>query len=115
MIFKLLKSFVYAFKGIGYALKTQGNMKIHLGISLLAIFLSFYWQIKTLEWLIILVMIGLVCSMEMLNTALEALADALMPETNRLVGIAKDVAAGAVLWTALISVVVGIIIFLPYI
>ena len=88
-------------------------MKVHVGISVFVILLGFLFHISTFEWLICILCIGLVFSSEMFNTAIEAIVDLISPQRNHLAGKAKDIAAGAVLVTAIMSIAVGIIIFLP--
>lgn len=106
-------SFKSAFAGIHSALITQVNLKIHFLAGFLALSLGYYLQISTLEYLVIIVTIGTVIVSEMANTALEHLADAVTLEHNEYIKMAKDVAAGSVLLTAIIAIVVGIVIFLP--
>jgi len=113
IFFKLILSFKYAFKGIFFTIKTQQNARIHIFITLIVLFLGIVLKISNQEWCIILICIGLVFSLEMINTAIEQIIDLVSPNYNKLAGYAKDVAAGAVLVVAIISVIVGIIIFLP--
>jgi len=108
---RLLRSFSYAFKGIGYVISTQQSMRIHLVCAALAIVAGFVVQLEPLEWAVILILIGLVLALECINTALETVVDRYSTEVNPLSRIAKDTAAGAVLIIAIISVVVGIIIY----
>ena len=110
---KLINSFKYAFRGIITALKKEQNMKIHFIIALCVIIAGIILKISTMEWLICLILIGLVISLELVNTALEQTVDIAMPEINEKAKIAKDVAAGAVLVSAIISAIIGLIIFMP--
>ncbi|MGI5835437.1 MAG: diacylglycerol kinase family protein [Chloroflexota bacterium] len=111
----LARSFQYAYEGICHTFKTQRSFRIQLAIGLAAVGLGLWVGLTPAEWAILTVIISLVLSAEMVNTAIEALADATCPDHNPLIGIAKDVAAGAVLITALGSVVVGLFLFGPYI
>lgn len=113
-------SFKNAFNGLLWAVKSQPNFRFHLLAMLAIVLASVYFKISASELLIILVMITGVLVTELVNTSLEAVTDAhkvikSTPEEDRFIGIAKDVAAGAVLVAALGSIVVGLIIFLPYI
>ncbi len=110
---KRLKSFVYAFKGIAYVVKTQHNAWIHLFAALLAIALGFTFSISQNEWIAIIICIGLVLACESLNTSIEVLCDARFPEYDKRAERIKDTAAGAVLLVAMASLIVGVIIFLP--
>jgi len=110
---KLLKSFGYAFAGIWSGFCTQRNMKIHVAVALLVIILGAIVSLTWTEWLILIVVICSVISLELINTAIEAAVDLLGPERHPLAKLAKDTAAGAVLVTAIGAVVIGFIIFLP--
>lgn len=110
---KFLNSFVFASRGIKLVFASETNMKVHVGISVFVILLGFLFHISTFEWLICILCIGLVFSSEMFNTAIETIVDLISPQRNHLAGKAKDIAAGAVLVTAIMSIAVGIIIFLP--
>ena len=110
----LLKSFSYALDGIKTAIMSERNMRIHLVSSAIVIGGSFYFSITRLEWLIILMAIGGVLALELINTAIERLVDLVMEEYHPLAKQAKDMAAGAVILYAILSVVIGIVIFFPY-
>ena len=107
------KAFRYAFAGIGHFLFNDRNGHIHILIAMLVTTAGWFFGISLQEWCIVLLCIGLVISLEMANHALEKLCDAVHESPHPLIKIAKDVAAGAVLWSALISVVIGLLIFLP--
>ncbi len=108
-----LLSFKYAFNGIGYMLKTQHNSWIHLVAAITAIIMGLIYKVSSVEWCLLVFAIGLVFTTEMINTSIEKLVDICTPDYNDTAGKAKDVAAGAVLVTAIISVIIGLIIFLP--
>lgn len=113
---KLLKttlSFKYAIEGIVYAFKTQKNFRIHSGVAILVIFLSFLLQCSFQEITAIVLSIGLVISFELINTAIEASIDLITPENKPLAKIAKDLAAAAVLVTAFTAVVIGLLTLGP--
>ncbi|OJJ16799.1 diacylglycerol kinase [marine bacterium AO1-C] len=108
-----IKSFGYAGKGIVFFFKSQPNAKIHAIAAILAIGLGGILNISKVEWVGIILAIGAVLTAEAINTALEELVNWISPEYNTKAGIVKDVAAGAVLITALTALVIGGIIFLP--
>ena len=107
------QSFGYAGRGIGIVFRTETNMKIHIFIALLVIVCGFTFSISTTEWICCLLSIGLVFGAEMINTAIENIVDLVSPNHHPLAGKAKDIAAGAVLICAIISVIVGLLIFSP--
>jgi len=108
-----IKSFVDALEGLKFVLSTQQNARIHAAITL-AVFLSaIVLKITRLEWIVLTLVIGLVWTAEIFNTAVEVIVDMVSPEHSQGARIIKDVSAGAVLVSALISVLVGILIFGP--
>jgi len=107
------KSFVYAWKGIRFSVLTQHNFLIHIIFTVVAILLCFLLKINYLEWIAIIIVIGMVMSFEILNTAIEELVNLVSPERNKTAGIVKDLAAGSVLVSAIAAFIVGAIIFLP--
>ena len=108
-----LRSFGYAFEGIYYTLRTQRNMRVHLGIGLVAAALGLWLGLSFTEWAVLLVMMALVYTLEMLNTVVESLVDLATDRYHPLAKVAKDVAAGAVLVAAIFAVGVGLVLFLP--
>ncbi|MCU0288988.1 MAG: diacylglycerol kinase family protein [Acidobacteria bacterium] len=108
-----MKCFKYAFNGIFYAIKTQANVRIHIVVSVLVISAGFIFKINPIEWVFICFAIGLVLASELFNTTIESLVDIVSPSYNEKAGRVKDIAAGAVLIAAIISVIIGGIIFLP--
>jgi len=107
-------SFRYAFAGLRYLLWTQRNAKIHTAIGLAAVALGFVLGIDRNEWLTLTLMITIVLAAEGINTAIEAAVDLASPTYHPLAKIAKDVGAGTVLLTAVASVIVGLLLFLPH-
>ncbi len=110
---KVLKSFKYAFDGIFTGIKEEQNMKIHITIMILVIIFGIMLKISKMEWIICIILFGLVISMELINTAIENTVDLVTKEKNEQAKIAKDVAAGAVLVSAIASAIIGLIIFVP--
>ena len=110
---KRIKSFGFAFKGVATLFKTQPNARIHLMAILLVTVAGFLLKVSTTEWCFIVMSFALVLAAEALNTAVEFVVDLVSPDYHPLAGKAKDVAAAAVLITAIGAVIIGIIIFLP--
>ena len=110
-----IHSFKYAFKGIAQVVKTQANMRIHLLASIIVIAVASYLRISANHWCILILTILMVLVAEMFNTAIESICDAVTTEQNRHIAAAKDIAAAAVLVTAIASVIIGLLIFIPYI
>jgi len=110
---KFIAGFGYAFSGLGYALRTQRNARVHLVAAILAIALGLYLHLSTTQFALIFMVIAGVFVTEMLNTVLEICVDLASPEYHPLAKIAKDVAAGAVLLSAMLAVVIALLIFGP--
>lgn len=110
---RLVDSFRYAFCGICEAYKGEQNLKIHTVIAILVIIFGFILQISYLEWLVCLILIGLVLMAEFFNTAIEYVVDLASPNIHPLAKLAKDTASAGVLMMAIISAIIGLIIFIP--
>lgn len=108
-----LQGFAHAFRGIVFGLRTQRNLRVHALATLGVIVLGFVLQIERWEWCVILISCGLVWAAELLNTAIERLADRVSMEREEAIRVVKDAAAGAVLAASLAAAAVGAIIFLP--
>lgn len=111
----LTESFGYAFEGIWTGIRNERNMKIHCLAIIVITLTGTLFQITAMEWCICLLLFALVAALELVNTAIEAVVDLVTEEKKPLAKIAKDTAAGAVLFAAIISVIIGCIIFLPYV
>ena len=110
----LFVSFKYAWAGIAYAFQTQRNFRIHVSVCALAIGLSVFLHLKSVEVAVIAVTSGLVLALELLNTAVESVVDLTVEQKyHELAKIAKDCAAGAVLVSALVALLVAAILILP--
>ena len=107
-------SFKNAFAGLAWALRTQPNFRVHLVLAVLALGLSWYVGITRTEWAIIIFTIVLGFTAEFVNTAIESMTDLITHEWRVEAKIAKDVAAGMMLTTAIGAVIVALFIFLPY-
>lgn len=107
------KSFVYAFAGIKALISREHNAWIHCAAALAVLVFGLLLDISGTEWCIVLTCIAMVLAAEGFNTAIEKLVDIVSPEFNEKAGKVKDVAAGAVLITAIVSAIIGCIIFIP--
>jgi len=106
-------SFRFAFNGLVSLFKNEHNSWIHLLAAVIVLTAGIILKIDLSEWCMLIIVIGLVFLSELFNTSLEALGDAIDSEWNEKIKKAKDLAAGAVLISAIISVIVGGIIFIP--
>lgn len=109
-----LKSIVFAVKGAFKLATTEHSVMVQLSIGLLLIIAGFYFKITKEEWLIQTLATGLVLGIEGLNTAVEKIADFIHPDYHKKIGFIKDIAAGAVFFAALTAIVIGSIIYIPY-
>ena len=111
----LAESFGYAFEGIWTGIRNERNMKIPCLAIIFVTLAGTLFQITATQWCICLLLFALIAALELVNTAIEAVVDLVTEEKKPLAKIAKDTAAGAVLFAAIISVIIGCIIFLPYV
>ncbi len=109
----LYKSFGYAFRGIGATIRSERNIRIHCVAAALVVVFGLWLGLSKVEWMICFVLFGQVISLELVNTALEAVVDLVTQEWKPLAGKAKDAAAGAVLVSAIFAAVIGLMIFVP--
>lgn len=109
-----IDSFRFALAGIRAAFWTEINMRIHLAAALVVVAVAFVLEVTATEWCLLIFCIGIVWAAEIFNTALEALVNLVSPVQHPLAGKVKDLAAGAVLVTAIMAVVVGLLIFGPH-
>ncbi len=103
----------HALAGIDYAIDHERNVKIEILFGIMVSIAGFLFHISIFEWLIILLTIAMVITLEFVNTAIERVVDLVTTDYKELAKAAKDVAAGAVLVMSLFSVIIGIVIFLP--
>ncbi|MEJ8816758.1 diacylglycerol kinase family protein [Lacibacter sp. H407] len=108
-----MRSFYYAFKGIASAFRSEFNMRIHVLAAVLVTIVGFYFRVSPAEWVMIVFCICSVIAMELINTALEQLCNHVTAEQHPAIKQIKDIAAAAVLVTAVGGFVVALIIFLP--
>jgi len=109
----VLRSFGPALAGLVWALKTQRNLQVHGLATLLVGGFGFWLQLAAWEWCVVLLAAGLVWAAELLNTAIEVLADRVSKEREEPIRLVKDAAAAAVLVAALAALGVGLVVFLP--
>jgi len=110
---KMIHSFKYAFQGMSTAFKTQLNFRIELLAAVLVIAAGLWLQISSTEWLVVVLNISIVLSLELINTAIESACDLFSKDYNPAIKFIKDIAAAAVLIAAIAAAACGIIIFLP--
>jgi len=111
--YPITKSFLFAISGLKSALIREPNFRIHTIAAILALSAAYFLNFNLLEWLILAITIFLVITFELLNTVLESLVNLISPELSLEAKMAKDVSAAAVLVSAVFSVIVGAILFLP--
>lgn len=107
--------FIAAYHGILSVFKTEQNFRIHLFVFTVVISFGFVFGISNLEWMALLSCSFLVLICEIFNTAIEKLCDHVSPQFNIHVGRVKDISAAAVFISAIMSVIIGFIVFIPYI
>lgn len=107
---RLINSFKYAFRGLWIALRDQANMKIHLVAAFIIIITGLYLKFNYTDWCIVSITIGVVIGMEAVNTSIEELVNIVSPEKRLEAGRIKDIAAGAVLITSIVALIVGILL-----
>ncbi|WP_298759343.1 diacylglycerol kinase family protein [uncultured Psychroserpens sp.] len=108
-----LKSIGYAFKGAVYLIKTESSIKIQVFCAIAVTIAGFYFDISRTEWLFQIAFIGLVMSLEGMNTAIEYISDFIHPDRHETIGKIKDIAAGAVFIAAISAAVAALVIYLP--
>ena len=112
---KRLYSFKYAFAGLLCFFRKDSNGQLELLAAIVVVAAGCFFHISNLEWLAVLLCIGSVLTLEMINTSIEKLCDMVQPEYHPQIKTIKDIAAAAVLLAAVVSLVIGIIIFYPHI
>jgi diacylglycerol kinase (ATP) len=111
---KMFRSFKYAFQGIGHLIKHENNARFHFLAAVLVIISGIYFRIERMEWIAVILSIFFVFSAEAFNTAIEKLCDKFHPEQSNVIGKIKDLAAAAVLFAAISSLTIALIIFVPH-
>lgn len=111
---RIIRSFKYAFRGIGYILRVEQNARVHLLIALVVLAAGIQFKLSMLELAAIFFAVITVFLAEIANTALENTLDLIEPQPNDKIRLVKDMAAGAVLVAALGAAAVGLVVFWPY-
>lgn len=108
-----LKSIGFAFKGAIKLISTEHSVMVQSSLAVLMIIAGFYFEIDRYEWMMQILVFGLVLGIESMNTAVEKMADFIHPEFHDRIGFIKDIAAGAVMFAAIAAVAVGLLIYVP--
>lgn len=111
---KQLRSFGYAWKGIRCCIGKEQNLSFHLIATVVTVIAGFLLEITRIDWMIVILCIGVVIAAELFNSAIEKLVDLVSPERHPITGQVKDIAAGAVLVCAATAAIIGLIVFIPY-
>lgn len=111
---RLLKSFIYAFRGLFKIFKEEQNLRIQTAAACIVIVLAFIFKVKYFEWALLVFAISLVILVEIANSAVERGADMLKPRMDYYVKEIKDIMAAAVMIASIAAVIIGFIIFYPY-
>jgi diacylglycerol kinase (ATP) len=108
-----LKSVGYAIRGAVKLLTTEHSVMVQSFVGVAMIFAGFWFEISAVEWMLQILAMGLVLSVEGLNTAIEKIADFIHPDYHEKIGFIKDISAGAVMFAATAAIAIGLIIYLP--
>lgn len=112
-----MKAFIlrvrFALQGWVSFFRREANGQIQLFIAIMVIVAGFALRVSITEWMILLSCIGVVVSLEMINSAIEKICNHVTPEMHPAIKVIKDVAAGAVLWASIIAAIIGLLIFIP--
>ncbi len=111
---RFFKSFKFAIRGLFFAFLNEKNFQFHIFVALVVLILSFILKINQTEWIFIISAIFLVLISELINSAIEKSLNLIDNEYNKNIEIIKDISAGFVLLSALYAIIVGLLIFLPY-
>jgi undecaprenol kinase len=113
-ISRLLKSYSYAIRGLFKTFREEQNLKIQTIASLVVLILGIYFSISRIEWAILVLVVCLVLTAEIANSAIERVTDVLKPRINTYIKEIKDIMAAAVLLSSIAATIIGVIIFFPY-
>jgi undecaprenol kinase len=111
---RIIKSFSAAARGLGHVFKSEQNFRIQVVAGMVVILGVIFLPLQTWEAILVILLVLLVLLVEILNTVFEYFSDLLKPRLHHYVYVIKDLMAGAVLLTSIVAVVIGLIIFLPY-
>lgn len=110
-----LKSVKYATNGAIKLMSTEHSIIVQICIAVFVVAAGFYFNISKIEWMFQILAIGLVLSVEGMNTAIEKIADFIHPDYHQKIGLIKDIAAGAVFFAAVMAIIIGLFIYYPYV
>lgn len=113
-IHRLSKSFKYAFAGFRRAFKEEQNLQIHIGVSIVVLVLAVILQVRKWEAVTLILLITAIIILELINTIFERFSDMLKPRVHTYVKVIKDMMAATVLVAAIGAIIIGILIFFPY-
>jgi len=113
-IARLIKSFKYAIRGLAKVFREEQNLRVQTFAGSFALVLASYFQVTAVEWCLLIIVSALVLLMEIVNSAVERVTDVLKPRIHTYVKEVKDIMAAAVMLASVLAIVVGLIIFLPY-
>lgn len=105
--------FTFAFAGLREALKTERNLRIHLIACLCTIILGFFLKLSNMEWIVLLLTVCIVITLELVNSVIEKIIDYVKPEIHPEAKVIKDIGAGTVLVAAIIAAIIGVLLFGP--
>jgi diacylglycerol kinase (ATP) len=108
-----LKSITFAVQGAVKLITTEHSIMVQFSIGIIMTILGFLFHISSTEWLFQILAVGVVMSVEGLNTAIEKIADFIHPEYHKRIGFIKDISAGAVFFAATMAIIIGLIIYVP--
>ena len=108
------KTFGHALRGVGDGFRGELNFRIHVVAGIIVVVLGFWVGVSRMEWLVLVLTIAFVLSLELVNSALERVMDVLHPSVHKRVRVVKDMLAAAVLVSSLAAIAIGLIIFVPY-
>jgi len=111
---RLFKSFQYALKGLIKTYKEEQNLKVQTFIGIVVLITAWSYRISHFEWCLLILAISLVLIMELVNSAVERVTDVLKPRINTYVKEIKDIMAAAVMLSSFTAIIIGLIIFIPY-
>lgn len=111
---RLLSSFQDAWKGVIFVFRNEQNFRIQIFISIVVLLLAGYFPLSKGETIVIVLLVFFVLILELLNSAVERMADVLKPRLSFQIKIVKDIMAAIVLITAIASVIIGFIVFWPH-
>ena len=108
-----IKSLGFAFKGACHLIKSEASIQAQFAIGILMTIAGFYFQLSTTEWIVQILVIGTIMTVEAINTAIEEIADFIHPDFHKKIGLIKDIGAGAVFIFAIVAIIIGLLIYLP--